>query len=432
MTHFFKSFFSKELFKILSINGANISVRLVTGFLTSKIMAIFVGIAGMGALGLVKNFITLLDTFLILGTKNGIISKLAASKNEDDKKNYVVTLFWLFFILSIVVAFFVLLCNKFINNYFFANQISSFWIFVLLVFSIPCQALALYFNAILNGLRAYKTVSLIGILTNIVNMLFSIFLMWKFGIEGAIISLFVSSLLFFVISAYYFSKPFPFQMLFNPFEFVSNEIKPLLNHSAMTLFSTLISVALAYYIRIEIINRFSLDFAGYYEAILRISSLYMIFTGTFVTFYFLPEIAKCESQNQINKIIKSYLKNIIPMFCIGMLVLFFTSDYIIPLFYTKSFLVITPYLKYQIMLDIIKAIYVIFGIQFFAFGNIKGFIFTEIVSFSVQFILLLITFPIFGFEAVWYSQIASSLIYFLVLLYYIKQNPMQLNASKNE
>ena len=95
MSNFFKQFFSKELFKILSINGANISVRLLAGFLTNKAMAIFVGIAGMGVLGLVKNFITLLDTFLLLGTKNGIISKLATSKNDEDNKNYVLSLFWL-------------------------------------------------------------------------------------------------------------------------------------------------------------------------------------------------------------------------------------------------------------------------------------------------------------------------------------------------
>jgi hypothetical protein len=75
----------------ISINGANISVRLLAGFLTSKAMAIFVGIAGMGVLGLVKNFITLLDTFLLLGTKNGIISKLATSKNDEYNKNYVST-----------------------------------------------------------------------------------------------------------------------------------------------------------------------------------------------------------------------------------------------------------------------------------------------------------------------------------------------------
>lgn len=47
--NFLKSFFTKELFKILSINGANISVRLVTGFLVSKVMAVFVGIAGIWA-----------------------------------------------------------------------------------------------------------------------------------------------------------------------------------------------------------------------------------------------------------------------------------------------------------------------------------------------------------------------------------------------
>jgi PST family polysaccharide transporter len=426
MSNFFKQFFSKELFKILSINGANISVRLLAGFLTNKAMAIFVGIAGMGVLGLVKNFITLLDTFLLLGTKNGIISKLATSKNDEDNKNYVLSLFWLFFGFSVLIALMVLLFYKSINNYFFANQITSIWVFFLLVFSIPFQALSLYFNSILNGLRTYKVVSLIGIFTNVLNLFFSIFLMWKFNVEGAIISLFVSSFLFFIVSAYFFSKPYPFKLFFKSFEFVLNDVKPLLNHSAMTLISTLISVALAYYIRIQIITRFSMDFAGYYEAILRISSIYMIFIGTLISFYFLPEIAKCETQQQINKIIKQYITTIIPLFCIGMIVLFFTSNSLIPLFYSADFLVISPYIKYQIILDIIKAIYVIIGIQFFAFGNIKGFLITEMISFCIQFLLLYFTLPIFGFESVWYSQIISSFVYLLIIIYYFKTNPLKI------
>lgn len=430
--NFIKTFFTKEIFKILSINGANISVRLIVGFLTSKAMAVFVGIAGMGILGLVKNFVSLLDAILLLGTKNGIISKLATTKDNEDYKNYIISLFWLFFVFSILIAIVVLIFHQTINRYFFANQISSFYIFILLFLSIPFQAISLFFNSVLNGIRAYKLVSLIGIFTNILNLFFSIFFMWKFKIEGAIISLFITSFLFFIVSYYFFSKSFPIKLLFKPFNFILEEVKPLLNHSIMTLISSLISIALLYYIRIQIINRFSIEFAGYYEAILRISSVYMIFIGTFITFYFLPEIAKCEFNEQINKIIKLYLTNVFPLFCLGMLLLFLTADYIIPLFYTESFLIIKPYIKYQIILDIIKAIYVIFGIQFFAFGNIKGFLITEMVSFSVQFMLLFYTLPVFGFEAVWYSQILSSAIYLIVLIYYLKLNPLKLKTNSSE
>jgi O-antigen/teichoic acid export membrane protein len=432
MEKFIKKIFTTELFKILSINGANISVRLVVGFITSKATALFVGIAGMGALGLVKNFISLLDTFLLLGTRNGIVSKLAGAKSDIEKNNYVVSLFWLFFGFSVFIALVVFIFNSFINRFFFANQISSIWIVVLLVLSIPFQALSLYFNAILNGIRSYKVVSVIGIFTNIFNLFFTVFLMWKFHVEGAIISLFVSSFLFFLFSAYFFSKPFPLKLFFQPYTFVFGEIKPLINHSAMTLISTLISVTLSYFIRLQIIKKYSLEYAGYYEAILRISTFYMIFISTFVSFYFLPEIAKCTSTNQINRLIKTYLTNIFPLFCVGMLILYFTSDSIIPVFYTKNFLVIAPYIKYQIILDIIKAIYFIIGIQFFAFGNIKGFLMTEMVSFIFQFAFFIIALQVFGFKGVWYSQIASSIIYLLTIIYYFKKYPSKLNVSKNE
>lgn len=409
-------FYPKELYKVFSISGAKVFVQLFIGFLSSKAIAFFIGITGMGVVGLVKNFISFLNILLLFGTQNGIVSNLASSKKIKNQEKFIVSLFWLFLIFSILISVFFLFFFKYINQYFFVGQIKSKWVIILFVISIPFQAISLFFNSVLNGKSQYKTVASIGMITNVLTLLSSVFLMSRFNIMGAIIGLVVSSMIMFIISSYFFFKVYSYKIFYEPFKFVKNEIYPLINYSLMSLISIIMSVAFSYYMRIKIIDKFSLEYAGYYEAILRISGFYMIFINTFITLYYLPELAKCDSKDQIILLTKQYYKNIVPIFCVGLLILLAGINFIVPIFFNKNFLVITPFVKYQVILDFIKSIYLILGVRFIAFGKTKGFLITEIFSFAINFMFFIIAMHFFDFRGVWYSQIASGLIYLFILI----------------
>ncbi|MFY8066937.1 MAG: oligosaccharide flippase family protein [Flavobacterium sp.] len=412
--------YSKELYKIFSVSGVRILIQLIVGFLSTKAIAFFVGIAGMGVIGLVKTFASFFNNFLLLGTQNGIVTSLASKRKIKNEEIFIVSLFWLFLFLSTFISIIFFIFFEKINKYFFVNQIQSDWILFLFVISIPFQAISLLFNAVLNGKSEYKNVASIGMITNVLTLIVSVFLMLIYNLQGAIIGLLFTSIIMFVISSYFFLKIYSVTIFFQPFQFVKQEIQPLLNYSLMSLVSIIMSFAFSYYMRITIIDKFSLEYAGYYEAVLRISGFYMIFINTFVSFYYLPELAKCSSKVEVMLLTKEYYKKIFPLFVIGLVILLLGVDFFVPFFFNKSFLVITPFVKYQVVLDIIKSICLILGIRFFAFGKTKGFLLTEIFSFTINFILFVIAMHFFDFRGVWYSQIASSFLYFIILVVFFK------------
>lgn len=412
--------YSKELYKIFSVSGVRILIQLIVGFLSTKAIAFFVGIAGMGVIGLVKTFASFFNNFLLLGTQNGIVTSLASKRKIKNEEIFIVSLFWLFLFLSTFISIIFFIFFEKINKYFFVNQIQSDWILFLFVISIPFQAISLLFNAVLNGKSEYKNVASIGMITNVLTLIVSVFLMLIYNLQGAIIGLLFTSIIMFVISSYFFLKIYSVTIFFQPFQFVKQEIQPLLNYSLMSLVSIIMSFAFSYYMRITIIDKFSLEYAGYYEAVLRISGFYMIFINTFVSFYYLPELAKCSSKVEVMLLTKEYYKKIFPLFVIGLVILLLGVDFFVPFFFNKSFLVITPFVKYQVVLDIIKSICLILGIRFFAFGKTKGFLLTEIFSFTINFILFVIAIHFFDFRGVWYSQIASSFLYFIILVVFFK------------
>ena len=412
--------YSKELYKIFSVSGVRILIQLIVGFLSTKAIAFFVGIAGMGVIGLVKTFTSFFNNFLLLGTQNGIVTSLASKRKIKNEEIFIVSLFWLFLFLSTFISIIFFIFFEEINKYFFVNQIQSDWILFLFVISIPFQAISLLFNAVLNGKSEYKNVASIGMITNVLTLIVSVFLMRTYNLQGAIIGLLFTSIIMFVISSYFFLKIYSVIIFFQPFQFVKQEIQPLLNYSLMSLVSIIMSFAFSYYMRITIIDKFSLEYAGYYEAVLRISGFYMIFINTFVSFYYLPELAKCSSKVEVILLTNEYYKKIFPLFVIGLVILLLGADFFVPFFFNKSFLVITPFVKYQVVLDIIKSICLILGIRFFAFGKTKGFLLTEIFSFTINFILFVIAMHFFDFRGVWYSQIASSFLYFIILVVFFK------------
>lgn len=412
--------YSKELYKIFSVSGVRILIQLIVGFLSTKAIAFFVGIAGMGVIGLVKTFTSFFNNFLLLGTQNGIVTSLASKRKIKNEEIFIVSLFWLFLFLSTFISIIFFIFFEEINKYFFVNQIQSNWILFLFVISIPFQAISLLFNAVLNGKSEYKNVASIGMITNVLILIVSVFLMRTYNLQGAIIGLLLTSIIMFLISSYYFFKIYSHTIFFQPFQFVKQEIYPLLNYSLMSLVSIIMSFAFSYYMRITIIDKFSLEYAGYYEAVLRISGFYMIFINTFVSFYYLPELAKCSSKLEVISLTNEYYKKIFPLFVIGLVILLLGVDFFVPFFFNKSFLVITPFVKYQVFLDIIKSICLILGIRFFAFGKTKGFLLTEIFSFTINFILFVIAMHFFDFRGVWYSQIASSFLYFIILVVFFK------------
>ena len=77
----FKKISQNQLFKVTSLSSFSILVRLITGFLSSKVIAYFVGPSGMALMGNLRSFTSLLESVGTLGIQNGVLQNVA--KNRD-------------------------------------------------------------------------------------------------------------------------------------------------------------------------------------------------------------------------------------------------------------------------------------------------------------------------------------------------------------
>ena len=337
-----KKILQNQLFKVASLNGVSILARVISGFISSKAIAYFIGPSGMALMGNLRNFTSTLENIGILGLQNGIVQNCAKSQENKGKLNHwVASLFWIFSLLALFLSLVIFLGNGFFGKQIFGTSSNYYFILNFIAFVIPFQVLHLFFVAILNGFSEYKKVTSISIFSYVVGLLISLYLMWKYGINGALISISVLSIFQFLFSGYYFGQHFSLRLILQNRKIDFRSINHLLPLGLMTLFSAVVGSIIYIFIRNLISKESSLDAAGHYEAMQRISGFYMMFVTTLITFYFLPELTKAKSLDAERKLTFAFYKGIISIFGIGLVVVYFLRHFVIQVLLTMLKAVLT-------------------------------------------------------------------------------------------
>lgn len=416
-----KQIFRNQLFKAVSLNSFTIFIRMITGFISSKAIAYFIGPSGMALMGNLRNFITTLENIGILGLQNGLVQDCAKNQENRQKLNEsIVSLFWVFVFIAFFLSVIVFLGKSYFGKKIFSSAFEYHFVLNFIALVIPFQILHLFFIAILNGFSEYKKVTSISVYSYVLGLFISLFLMWKYGIDGALVSISVLSVFQFLFSGYYFGQHFSFKFILQNPKINLGFIRSLVPLGLMTLFSSVIGSILYIFIRNLITYEESLLAAGYYEAMQRISGFYMMFITTLITFYFLPELTKASSLSNERKLILSFYKSIIPFFGLVLILIYLLRDFVIQVLFTKEFEQVSELFLWQLLGDFFRALALILGILFYAKKMMKGYFITEIISFITLFFLSYMLIPLYGDKGAVVAYAITYVFYLSLLLGYFR------------
>lgn len=193
----FKKITQNHLFKVSSLSSFSILVRLITGFLSSKVIAYFIGPSGMALMGNLRSFTSLLDSIGTLGVQNGVLQKVA--KNQSKKEvltSFVRNIFWTLFSVSLILSLILIFGKEYFGKMIFNQNHQYYFALYFIAFFVPFQILHLFFITVLNGFSYYKKVTQISIYGSLISLLISFISIWFHGIYGALVSMSISSFFF--------------------------------------------------------------------------------------------------------------------------------------------------------------------------------------------------------------------------------------------
>ncbi len=421
--NFYRKIIQTSLFKITSLNSFSVVLKIGIGLITSKILAIFVGPSGMALVGNLRNFLTSLENISTLGFQNGIVKYAAENeKNKNELQKIISTVFISLLFVALLLSGILFFTASFWNEKIFGNNTEYLLIFKVLAFVLPTYGLSIFLIAVINGLGKFQKVIWINIIGNIIGLLTSIFLILQFKTTGALLAIVIAPSLLFFVTFYLVQKEIQFLQLikFKLFDF--KIVKNLSSYSLMALVSSVFGPFVFLAIRNHIIQDLGIEQAGYWETMTRISTYYLLFVSSILSVYFLPKLSKAQNNKETKTVFWQYYKFILPVFVLGLTVLYFARFFIVQLLFTKEFLPVTDLFFWQFLGDVFKVCALILGFQFFAKKMTSAFIITELFSLFVLYFASLYCMKLFQIEGVVMAYAFQNFIYMVILVVYFRKS----------
>jgi PST family polysaccharide transporter len=374
----------------------------------------------MFLLGQLKDFINIGQISGSLGTDNGII-KYVASYREDQEKmtSFLATGLKLHIYFSILVCALTFIFKDFISHYLFHDLKFSNAI-ALLAFSFITLSLHSFFMAIFNGLKQIKTYITINIISTIIASVLVIVLVLKYEIIGAFYALVLSQFLGFAISVLFIRKLNLLSLKNFSFKLDRKHFKNLTKFSYMAIAAPVCMIGATLFIRFFLNDKLGSDYAGSWEGMWRISAIYIMFLTTTFKFYLLPTFSEI-SGNQLKKEVFKVWTLSIPTILIITLAVYFLKDFIIPLLFSKEFILINTILLFHLLGDAIKINSWVLGNILIAKANTKVFIFFQIGWAIIFCSLSVILIRIQGFVGVSIAYFLTYVLHFIAMNVYFRK-----------
>lgn len=371
----------------MSLNSISVAISFVLGIFSTKIISYFLGTPGMALMGSFRNFSTMLKSVATLGISNSVVKLVVENKKDKQELSVIYsTFFWLFLFLSLVIGGVTLLFAKTISQFIFFSEgyFIPIQFFALLL---PLMVINTFWLAIYNGLEKFKRIIYIQIGSNILVFGATALLIWKYSIHGGLLSVAVGECLMVLVTFLYVRKDRSF-FQFDLHKIVSKKYVGVLKKFAvMALLSAVIAPLTLIIIRNNIVAHYSIQEAGIWDAINRLSSFYMLFFSSGLSMYYMPKLASLQTDAEFKSELKTYFKTLVPLFLLMLVVIFLAKGIILKLAFTSEFDAIKELLIWQLLGDFLRIMTLAFGFQILVKTMMKRYFFIEIV-FNLSYVLL--------------------------------------------
>lgn len=379
---------AKDGFATVAIlNGASSLIKILTSFVTTKVVAALLGPSGIALMGQLTNFLSFLFAFSSGGINGGVVRYIAEYREKSNIiKFYISTSFYITFLFSTFLSVSVFLYSDVLSEKILYSQEYS------IVFRITGVFLMLYaFNSILiaivNGLKDFYKYTLINISSSFLTLIISIVFVLLFNLKGALIGLVVSQCIVIFVTLYFTRKDFWFKIN-KVFRYYNRKVAiRLLKYSLMAITTAFLVPITQLLIRSYVIKKFSLEEAGIWEGINKVSNMYLVVVTTTLGIYFLPKFSETKNNLELRTQLFKAFKIVFPALCIGCFLIFLLKDLVIDIVFTHEFHSMRELFKYQLLGDIMKIMSWILGTLMVSKAMYKEYIFFEIFTNTALYFL---------------------------------------------
>ncbi|MBC7488663.1 MAG: O-antigen translocase [Glaciimonas sp.] len=405
----------RKLLTVTLFSGLLTLLRMASGFVIAKVVAIYTGPSGIAMLGQVQSLVNALNGIVAAPAGSGVVRYTAEYENAGFNSCapwWKAALKWVLMLLALVIPISCIFAKPLAHWVF--GDVNYYWLVVMVALALPLSTANSLVASVLNGQHQYGRFIGIGMVSVIIATIVMLVLVREANLNGAMIAaaLFTSiSGLVMLVGA--MRQPwFRLQYWWGSTDKV--HMKGIGGYVAMAVTSALTVPVALLMVRNILIDEVGWEQAGHWQAVWKISEVYLGVITMALSTYFLPKLASLKSTDSILKEITATVKIVMPIVLLLATAVYLLRDIAISLVFTEAFRPARDLFAIQLAGDVIKILSWIYAYPMLSRGATKWFMGTEIF-FSVSFVLLAYLFIAeYGVHG---ANLAYTFNYFLCLIF---------------
>ena len=415
----------KTILKATGIFGFTQVFKIMIGVIGSKFVAVFLGPAGIGILGLLNNTLAIIGSVTGLGLNISGVREVAMASTEEDPIRFSSRLIILkrWSVLVGITGFLVtLLFSPLLSRLTFGSSDYTIW-FVMLAFNFIFSAVASSHAAILQGLRMLKLFAVSNVISSFLVAIVTVPIYYFFRMEGIVPALLLASSINLLVNWYFSRNLIPEKVSITLAETITKG-KPLLKIGFLLSLNVIFGQLCVYCIKWYLNGSGSTsEILGLYEVstVILVSYVGMIFNAMGTDFY--PRLTALAKDNgKVRTLVNDQIEIALLLITPAILFFYFLSPLIIELLYTKDFLGVLLILRAALFAVIIKGVIWPLGFIILSKGNNMLYFAQEIISDLLNIVLTIGLYHYYGLIGIGIASVIHFAVYGFYIYYIVNRN----------
>ena len=369
----------RQIMKAISLFGGVQVINILIRIIRSKVVAVLLGPAGMGIVGLLNSTIELIGGLTNVGLGTSAVKDVVTANSMQDNRRIAITvsvLRRLIIISGTLGTLLVIILSPWLSQLTFGNKEYTF-AFIWISITLLCNQLSKGQLVLLQGMRKLQLLAKANVLGSLFGLVITLPLYYIYGINGIVPGIIGTSLIALLLS-WYFSKKVPIKTVSVTYSQIFSVGKNMLRMGFMISLSGLLSVGSSYIVRIFISRTGSVEHVGLYNAGFAIINSYvgLIFSAMATDYY--PRLSAVAHDNKLSRQTINQQAEIAILILAPILIIFLVFiNWIVTLLYSRQFIAINAMIYWAALGMFFKAASWSIGFILVAKGASKTFFWSE-------------------------------------------------------
>lgn len=406
-----------QILKTTTLFGGVQFFNIIISIVRTKLIALFIGPAGMGMAALLNSTINIISSISGLGIETSAVKHISSSYNNEDLhsvSNIVTVVRKLVLFTGLIGALLAIIFSNWLSIFTFGNS-THMYSFVFLSISLLFKQISVGQLVVLQGLRKIKLLAKTNFYGNLFGLLFSIPFYYYYKIDAIVPTIVVASFSALIFSFYYSKKVRIKNIKLTNTQLVSVG-KEIIKLGIMLTFSGLLTLLSTYLIQVYILKTGGIEQVGLFNAGFTLLNSYVGIIFTVMSTDYFPRLSSISSDNE--KIRTSVMQQaFISILIITPIIILFLIfiPLIVNIIYTSKFIAIIPMVCFGIIGMLFKAVSWSMGFILIAKGDSKIFIKTAIGFSFLSLFLNILGYYFYRLEGLGFSFLIYYFLHFIIV-----------------